>query len=63
MEKFSVKVNGELIVNPILLEHGDRILFGSHHYFLYIDPLINIEETYDWDLAVKEANKDQMGIL
>jgi hypothetical protein len=57
-EKFVVKVNGELITDPVLLVHGDRLLFGSHHYFLYMDPLVNPDEMYDWELAMKEANKD-----
>jgi len=41
-----------------LLVHGDRLLFGSHHYFLYIDPMVNPEENFEWELAMKEANKD-----
>lgn len=42
----------------MLLTHGDRLLFGSHHYFLFVDPSVNPEETYEWELAMKEANKD-----
>jgi hypothetical protein len=46
-----------------LIQHGDRILIGSHHYFLYVDPQINTDEECEWEIAMKEANKDQMGIL
>lgn len=46
-----------------MLKHGDRILVGTHHYYLFVDPEINAEETYDWEIAMKEANKDQMKML
>lgn len=59
-KKYKVLVNGDLVEEPLLLQHGDRILVGSHHYYLYVDPLVNFEEDYDWETAMKEANKDQM---
>jgi len=37
-QKYSVKVNGELVTEQILLKHGDRLLVGSHYYYLYVDP-------------------------
>ena len=39
---FKVKVNGELVEEPVKLEHGDRILIGSHYFYLYVDPKIDI---------------------
>lgn len=59
-KKYKVMVNGELVEEPVMLQHGDRILVGSHHYYLYVDPLVNYDESYDWEEAMKEANKDQM---
>lgn len=61
--KYPVKVNGERIEAPTQLLHGDRILVGSHHYYLYVDPTIDFNATYEWEAAMKEANKDQMNLL
>ena len=63
-EKYSVKVNGEPVVaEPRDLQHGDRILVGTHHYYLYVDPAINQHETYNWEDAMKEANADSLKML
>ena len=63
-EKFQIKVNGEPVVaEPVTLKHGDRVLVGTHHYYLYADPAINPDETYEWEAAMKEANADQLKIL
>ena len=63
-EKYSVKVNGEPVVaEPRTLMHGDRLLVGTHHYYLYVDPALNPDETYEWEAAMKEANADQLKIL
>mmetsp|Transcript_31758 Transcript_31758/g.48713 ORF Transcript_31758/g.48713 Transcript_31758/m.48713 type:complete len:524 (-) Transcript_31758:1087-2658(-) len=60
-DKFQIKVNGQAVVNqPVQLMHGDRLLVGTHHYYLFVDPNINNEETYTWELAMKEANGDSM---
>ena len=61
--KYPVKINGERIESPKRLLHGDRILIGSHHYYLYVDPLIDNTAQCDWETAMKEANKDQMNLL
>ena len=55
-------VNGELLTETLPLKHGDRVLFGSHHYFIYCDPTVNPEEMVDWEEAMKEANKEQMAM-
>ena len=54
--------NGELFNETRPLKHGDRVLFGSHHYFIYCDPTVNPEEMVDWEEAMKEANKEQMAM-
>ena len=56
--------NGKIIDSPILLENQDRLRFGNHNYFLYIDPEELSNKNYDWEFAVKEANSEQVkGIL
>ena len=60
VNKYSVKVNGELVTENVMLQHGDRILIGTHQYYLYVDPMVDGEATYDWNEANKEANKDQL---
>lgn len=62
-KKYRVLVNGELVIEPINLEHGDRILIGSHHYFLFVDPLVDPDENVEYEVALKEANKEQMGLF
>lgn len=58
-EKFQIKINGEsVIAEPVQLNHGDRLLIGTHHYYLYTDPNIDPDLTYQWEDAMKEANKD-----
>ena len=38
-------------------------MVGSHHYYIYVDPKIADDQEYDYDSAVKEANKDRMAGL
>jgi hypothetical protein len=59
-KNYTVKVNGELVTQPTFLNPGDRVLFGSHIYYLFIHPNINKDATFEYEDAVKEANKDQM---
>jgi len=33
-------------------------MIGSHHYYLFVDPLVNFDLSFDWEEAMKEANKD-----
>ena len=61
--KYKTTVNGQHLVEPRQLVHGDRVLVGSHHYFIYTDPLVNPEEMIDWEDAMKEANKEQLALL
>jgi len=39
--KYPVKVNGELVNENLSLQHGDRILIGTHQYYLYVDPMVD----------------------
>lgn len=59
-DKFKMKVNGQLVTDPVVLNHGDRVLVGNHHYFLFVDPIVNLEEEFEWEDAMKEANADQL---
>ena len=61
-KKYRVMINGELVTQPQLLNHGDHLLIGLHHYFLFVDPHVNPLETCDYEVAMKEANKDQMSL-
>jgi hypothetical protein len=57
-------VNGKIISSPVMLENMNRIRFGNHNYFLFIDPEEMTNEKFDWDYAVKEANEEQVkGII
>jgi hypothetical protein len=62
VHKYKMMVNGELVTKPVRLQHGDRVLCGLHHYFLYVDPCVNYDEECDYEIALKEANKEQMSI-
>lgn len=57
---YTVKINGELVQQPTVLRPGDRILFGSHIYYIYIHPKVNKDATFEYEDAVKEANKESM---
>ena len=61
-QKNKIHVNGELLLEPVQLNHGDRVLVGTHHYFIYCDPAINPEEMIEWEDAMKEANKEQLAM-
>ena len=57
-----VKINGELLQGPRKLDHNDRILFGKHVFYLFVDPE-GKEELKDWHIASEEANKDAVDSL
>lgn len=63
-EKYSIKVNGtQLVTEPVALNHGDRILVGTHHYWLFTDPAVDADHMVEWEAAMKEANADSMKIM
>jgi hypothetical protein len=51
-QRYRVKVNGEVLTEPTELRHGDRIMVGTHFYYLYVDPRIDPEESYEYETAV-----------
>ena len=61
-EKNKTIVNGDLVSEERQLQHGDRILFGNHNYFIFVDPQLEplTEEQKDYYSATKEVNKKQM---
>jgi len=52
-------VNGKVLSGRKELDSGDRIRFGNHVFFLYVDP-DEIGEKHDWEEAVKEANEAEV---
>ena len=59
-QKNKTTINGELLTEERPLVHGDHILFGSHHYFIFCDPNEDPDVMVEWEEAMKEANKDAM---
>ena len=57
---YSVRVNGQQVMTPVKLEHGDRILVGTHFFYLFVDPKISSDIDFEWEEANREANKEQM---
>ena len=55
-----VYVNGKLVSQEQELVHNDRILFGSHNYFVVNDPSQPENNSIDWDYASKEVISDQL---
>jgi len=55
-----VYVNGKLVTEPTALQHSDRILFGTHNYFVVNDPSQPENNAIDWDYANKEVIQDQL---
>jgi hypothetical protein len=51
-----IKVNGMPLEGSRVLEHSDRILFGSSHLHVFVDPrkAVNKEQRVTWELAQKE---------
>ena len=58
-EKYHIKVNGQPVVSEnVNIKHGDRILIGTNHYWLYVDPKKNKDEMIDYETAMKQANAE-----
>nr|CAB3259099.1 kinesin-like protein KIF28P [Phallusia mammillata] len=54
-----IKVNGAPLTGERKLEHNDRVLFGSNHLYVFVNPLKpdlpeGSPKTVDWDFAQKE---------
>ena len=53
-------LNGKILEKPTFLEHQDRIRFGNHNFFLFIDPEELSNNSHDWEYAVKEAHEEEV---
>ena len=51
-----VHVNGKDIKGSVELKNGDRILFGTHNFFLLIDPSQALSNELNWEYANNEHN-------
>ena len=58
-----VFVNGKLVIDETPLMHNDRILFGTHNYFVLNDPSQIESSDIDWELANKEVIQDQLNAI
>lgn len=56
-------VNGQLISGPVEIHNQDRIRFGNHVFFSFIDPSQEQNEELNFEFAVKEANETEMKSL
>ncbi|OMJ85954.1 hypothetical protein SteCoe_12658 [Stentor coeruleus] len=56
-------VNGQIISGSVELHNQDRIRFGNHVYFSYIDPSQNFNNELNFEFAVHEANETEMKSL
>ena len=59
-EHAKLHVNGNLISSSTPLQHEDRILFGNHNYYIFVDPQKPLNEEMDWEYASHEVHKDQI---
>lgn len=53
-------VNGELITGKVEVKNQDRIRFGNHVFFSFIDPDQPQNDELNFEYAVKEANETEM---
>lgn len=61
-EQYKIKVNGDLLLEPRELVHKDRILIGTHHYYVYVDPKEDCNDLMDYDTAVAEAHAQELAL-
>ena len=55
-----VFVNGQLVTQPTVLMHNDRILFGAHNFFVFNDPSQIEDTSVDFNYARDEATKSDV---
>ena len=61
--KFQTRVNGESVLEPRPLKHGDHILFGSCNFFAFVDPKIDQGVQPSFEELFKEAYADNLATL
>ena len=47
-DKNKVYLNGKLLSEPTFLKNCDRILFGNHNYFVFVNPDEKFNDEVDW---------------
>ena len=57
-QQLKTYINGKLLTAQRELENQDRIRFGNHNYFLFIDPEEITRDSFDWEFAMNEANEE-----
>ena len=63
-EKFVIKINGQPVIGEnVHIKHGDRILIGTNHYWLVVDPKKDAGHMIDYETAMKEANAEQLKLM
>ena len=53
-------VNGQLISGPVEIHNQDRIRFGNHVFFSFVDPSQEQNPDINFEFAVKESNETEM---
>mmetsp|Transcript_9491 Transcript_9491/g.18330 ORF Transcript_9491/g.18330 Transcript_9491/m.18330 type:complete len:1042 (+) Transcript_9491:1092-4217(+) len=53
-------INGKVITGPVQVQSQDRLRFGGHLYFVYVDPDQNPKVEVSWEDAVKEASEIEL---
>lgn len=60
---FKTTLNGKVLNKACILQHQDRIRFGNHNFFLFVDPEELSNNNYDWEFAVKEAHEEEVKLF
>ncbi|MBL4857791.1 MAG: FHA domain-containing protein [Erythrobacter sp.] len=47
-EKNKVYLNGKLLTEATFLKNCDRLLFGNHNYFVFVNPEEKYDDEVDW---------------
>jgi kinesin family member 13 len=56
-------VNGKLLTQSAVLQHHDRVRFGNHNYFLFVDPEELSNSHPDWEFAMNETHEEEVKLL
>ena len=56
-------LNGKILEAPAILSHQDRIRFGNHNFFLFVDPEELSSNSYDWEYAMSEAHEEEVKMI
>lgn len=56
-------LNGKILEKTTELSHQDRIRFGNHNFFLFVDPEELSANNFDWEYAMREAHEEEVKII